>query len=66
MKNNSDFEQPIFDNFKELTEEELMQTSGGYNYSANDVLRWLNGHRGLGNFHANNHNPYGNGGTPND
>ncbi|MFK4840038.1 bacteriocin [Lactococcus petauri] len=37
MKNNSDFEQPIFDNFKELTEEELMQTSGGYNYSANDV-----------------------------
>ncbi|AQY52763.1 bacteriocin [Lactobacillus helveticus] len=28
MKNNSDFEQPIFDNFKELTEEELMQTTG--------------------------------------
>lgn len=56
-------------NFKTVSDEELMNVNGGglpYNQSANDVLQWLNGHSGTGNFHANNYNPYGNGGTPND
>ncbi|MGM7415831.1 bacteriocin [Lactococcus lactis] len=40
MKNNSDFEQLFLDNFKELTEEELMETNGG------GLIDWVMKHQG--------------------
>ncbi|MCL9638855.1 bacteriocin [Lactococcus lactis] len=38
----------IVDDFKKLTDDELMSISGG---SMNDVLKWLNGHSGTVTIH---------------